>query len=136
MPRLPTVNATEPPGRTLFAIRLPRIACRTAPGTSASSGWRNDWRTRAIGGKVIGERSPWIDWSWAIESPTYCKLRPRAKSRLRSQSRHVPLAPCVDDQLGDFLADLGEVVVGLGLIELHQALAGLVQADGRRSGIG
>ena len=50
IPRLPTVSATEPPGRTRAAIRLPRIAAATAAGTSATSGWTERLRGRGRSG--------------------------------------------------------------------------------------
>src|SRR5579864_7295675 len=50
--------------------------------------------------------------------------------RACSQARCIPLASSFDDQLGDFLSDLREIQVGLGLVELHITLAGLVEADG------
>src|SRR5262249_22952842 len=54
----PTVTATEaPPGRRA-AMRLDRTASATARGTSSTSGWSNDRRTRAIGGRSTSMRGP------------------------------------------------------------------------------
>src|SRR5262245_24730714 len=53
-----------------------------------------------------------------------------------SQAGGVPLALHLVDQPGDLAGDLTEVLIRLLLVELDEPLAGLVQADGRRRGVG